>query len=168
MAEHAHEEHVRGEHAHAEHAGVEYAHGFTMDASRCDGCLACMRVCPTHAIRVKQGKATVRQQLCIDCGSCLATCSRGVFSPKTASLEDFDRFAFKVAIPSPVLYGQFPRDVTPEHIAQGLVAVGFDAVWDYGVDTRLVAQAIVDYLDTWRWVRPVISIACATRRVSTP
>jgi hypothetical protein len=51
--------------------------------------------------------------------------------------------------------------VKPEDIAQGLLAAGFDAVWDYGVDTRLVAQAIVDYMDAWNGPRPVISIACA-------
>jgi Fe-S-cluster-containing hydrogenase component 2 len=139
----------------------EYAHGFTTDASRCDGCLACMRVCPTEAIRVKDGKVAVKQELCIDCGSCLTACTRGVFAPTTRTLEDFEGYAFKVAIPSPVLYGQFPLDVRPEDIARGLMAVGFDAVWDYGVDTRLVAQAIVDYMDRWDGPRPVISIACA-------
>ena len=140
---------------------AEYEHGFRMDEARCDGCLACMRVCPTAAIRVKNGKAHVRQELCIDCGSCLTACTRGVFTPTTRTLEEFDRFAFKVAIPSPVLYGHFPLDVRPEHIAQGLLAVGFDAVWDYGVDTRLVAQAIVDYMDAWDGPRPVISTTCA-------
>ncbi len=139
----------------------EYAHGFRMDESRCDGCLACMRVCPTEAIRVRHGKAKVRQELCIDCGSCLTACTRGAITATTSSLEEFDAFAFKVAIPSPVLYGHFPTNVKPEHIAQGLLAVGFDAVWDYGVDTRLVAQAIVDYMDRWDGPRPVISIACA-------
>ena len=139
----------------------EYAHGFTVDASRCDGCLACMRVCPTQAIRVRDGRVSVRQELCIDCGSCLTACSRGVFAPTTRTLADFDDYAFRVAIPSPVLYGQFPLDVKPQHIAQGLLAVGFDAVWDYGVDTRLVAQAIVDYVDGWEGPRPLISIACA-------
>lgn len=140
---------------------IEYAHGFCMDESRCDGCLACLRVCPTAAIRVRDGKARVKQELCIDCGSCLTACTRGAITPTTSSLSDFDRFAFKVAIPSPVLYGHFPLNVRPEHIAQGLLAVGFDAVWDYGVDTRLGAKAIVDYMDRWDGPRPVISIACA-------
>ena len=139
----------------------EYAHGFRMDEELCDGCLACTRVCPTAAIRVKNGKAHVRQELCIDCGSCLTACTRGVFTPTTRTLEEFDRFAYKVAIPSPVLYGHFPLHVRPEHIAQGLLAVGFDAVWDYGVDTRLVAKAMVDYMDGWDGARPVISISCA-------
>jgi len=38
---------------------IEYAHGFRMHDQTCDGCLACMRVCPTYAIRVKHGTAHV-------------------------------------------------------------------------------------------------------------
>jgi ferredoxin len=139
---------------------AEYAHGFRMHEELCDGCLACMRVCPTTAIRVKAGKARVLPELCIDCGSCLTACTRGAFSATTRSLDEFDGYAFKVAIPSPVLFGQFPQNVRPEHIAQGLLAVGFDAVWDYGVEMRLVTRAIVDYVEQWRGPRPVISITC--------
>ena len=139
---------------------AEYAHGFRLDEGLCDGCLACMRVCPTMAIRVKHGKALVLPELCIDCGSCLKACPQGAFTATTRTLEEFDRFAYKVAIPSPVLFGQFPLDVRPEHIAQGLLAVGFDAVWDYGVEMRLVTRAIVDYVEKWRGPRPVISITC--------
>ena len=132
---------------------AEYAHGFRLDEGLCDGCLACMRVCPTMAIRVKHGKALVLPELCIDCGSCLKACPQGAFTATTRTLEEFDRFAYKVAIPSPVLFGQFPLDVRPEHIAQGLLAVGFDAVWDYGVEMRLVTRAIVDYVESWRPAR---------------
>jgi Fe-S-cluster-containing hydrogenase component 2 len=139
---------------------AEYAHGFRLDEALCDGCLACMRVCPTMAIRVKHGKARVLPELCIDCGSCLKACPQGAFTATTRTLEEFDHFAYKVAIPSPVLFGQFPLEVRPEHIAQGLLAVGFDAVWDYGVEMRLVTRAIVDYVEGWRGPRPVISITC--------
>ena len=139
---------------------AEYAHGFRMEEEACDGCLACMRVCPTDAIRVKHGKARVLPELCIDCGSCLKACSRGAITATTRTLEEFSHFAFKVAIPSPVLFGQFPLDVRPEHIAQGLLAIGFDAVWDYGIEMRLVTRAIVDYVDRWRGPRPIISLTC--------
>ena len=38
---------------------IEYEHGFRMCDEACDGCLACMRACPTNAIRVRHGKASV-------------------------------------------------------------------------------------------------------------
>ncbi len=139
---------------------AEYTHGFRLDAALCNGCLACMRVCPTAAIRVRHGRATVSRDLCIDCGSCLKTCPTGAFTATTRTLEEYGDFAYKVAIPSPVLFGQFPLDVQPEHVAQGLLAVGFDAIWDYGVEMRLVTQAILEYVEAWDGPRPVISITC--------
>jgi Na+-translocating ferredoxin:NAD+ oxidoreductase RNF subunit RnfB len=139
---------------------AELTHGFRIDEEACDGCLACMRACPTYAIRVKHGKARVLSESCIDCGSCLKACTRGAITATTRTFEEFDRFAFKVAIPSPVLYGHFPLEVRPEHVVDGLLAAGFDAVWDYGIEMRLVTLANVDYVKRWRGPRPVISIMC--------
>jgi Fe-S-cluster-containing hydrogenase component 2 len=119
-----------------------------------------MRACPTYAIRVKHGKAHVRGELCIDCGSCLKACTRGAITATTRALDEIGRFAFKVAIPSPVLFGQFPRDVRPEHIVRGLLAAGFDAVWDYGIDLALGSRAIAEYLEQWEGPRPVINMTC--------
>ncbi len=139
---------------------AEYAHGFRIDEEACHGCLTCMRACPTEAIRVRGGKAHVLNELCIDCGSCLTVCPHGGIVATARTLEEFEDFAFKVAVPSPVLFGQFPLEIRPEHIAQGLLAVGFDAVWDFGVDTRLATRAIADYVEEWQGPRPVISITC--------
>lgn len=138
----------------------EYAHGFRLDDDTCDGCLACVRVCPTDAIRVKHGKASVQSALCIDCGSCLEACTRGAITATTHTLDEIGQFTFKVAVPSPVLFGQFPRQVHPEHIVKGLLATGFDAVWDYGVELRLGMLATVDYLERWQGARPLINTTC--------
>ena len=139
---------------------IDYAHGFRVHDDLCDGCLACMRLCPTQAIRVRGGKASVRAELCIDCGSCLSACTRGAMTATTSTLDEFADFAFKVAIPSPVLFGQFPREVRPEHIVQGLLAAGFDAVWDYGIDLGLTTRAIADYVDDWEGPHPLVNMNC--------
>ena len=139
---------------------IEYAHGFRMRDDACDGCLACMRLCPTQAIRVRHGKASVRAELCIDCGSCLKACTRGAIVATTSTLEEFDHFSFKVAIPSPVLFGQFPREVRPEHIVHGLLAAGFDAVWDYGIELGMATRATAAYVDGWRGGRPLVNMTC--------
>ncbi len=139
---------------------TEYAHGFLIRESDCAGCMTCMRACPTQAIRVRDGKARAINELCIDCGACLTVCPSGAILPASRTLDDFADYAFKVAVPSPVLFGQFPQEVRPEHIVHGLLAVGFDAVWDFGVDLRLSTLAIADYVDRWDGPRPVISITC--------
>ena len=42
---------------------VELKHGFKIDRARCVGRMHCMRACPTHAIRVKNGKAHLIPEL---------------------------------------------------------------------------------------------------------
>ncbi|MGB9006962.1 MAG: [Fe-Fe] hydrogenase large subunit C-terminal domain-containing protein [Candidatus Aminicenantales bacterium] len=135
-------------------------HGFKIEADRCNGCLACMRICPTHAIRVKNGKARYEPGQCIDCGSCLTACRYGAITATTLSSEDLFKFQFKVAVPSPVLFGQFPAGITPDHIHEGLHWLGFDAVWDYGVDLILAGRAITRYLADWKGTFPLISTSC--------
>ena len=122
--------------------------------------MACMRVCPTQAIRVRDGKAKVLPALCVDCGFCLSVCPTNSIQPTTRSFADLDRFKFKVAVPSPVLFGQFPQGISPAHIIAGLKGIGFDAVWNFAVDIALVNRAIRDYVTSWTGPFPLISIAC--------
>ena len=135
-------------------------HGFRIDRGKCQGCLSCMRVCPTHAIRVKNAKAQYRSDSCIDCGVCLTACSNDAICATTTLVEDLSQFKFKVAVPSPVLFGQFPTGITPAQIVDGLHALGFDEVWDYSVDINLVARAIQQYVDQWTGPTPLISVSC--------
>jgi len=139
---------------------ASFTHGFTIDSDRCQGCLSCMRACPTFAIRVKDGKARFRSDHCIDCGVCLRACPSDAITATTLSAEDLGRFKFKVAVPSPVLFGQFPAGITPDQIVSGLHALGFDGVWDYSVEVGLVARAIHDYVEAWKGPFPLISITC--------
>jgi len=139
---------------------MRLTHGFRIDPERCRGCLACMRVCPTQAIRVRGGKAHYQPDHCIDCGSCLKACPEGAIVATTLSFEDIGKFKFKVAVPSPVLFGQFPGGITPDLIVDGLLALGFDAVWDYGVDLGLISRAVQRYVENWKGVFPLVSASC--------
>jgi len=46
----------------------------TVDVTKCAGCGVCEQSCPTGAIRVIEGKATVNPSLCNDCGVCVEAC----------------------------------------------------------------------------------------------
>ena len=86
---------------------MEYFHSVTLDAKRCRGCIACVKRCPTEAIRVKDGKATIIKERCIDCGECIRVCphhaKKAVFD-KISMLENFE---YNIALPASALYGQF-------------------------------------------------------------
>jgi Na+-translocating ferredoxin:NAD+ oxidoreductase RNF subunit RnfB len=109
---------------------VELTHGFKIDTAKCNGRMNCMRACPTHAIRVKNGKAHLIPELCIDCGSCLPVCPSKAISATTISLAELNDFKFKVAVASPALFTQFGLNDTPAQVGRALLDLGFDAVWD--------------------------------------
>jgi Fe-S-cluster-containing hydrogenase component 2 len=135
-------------------------HAFRILEDKCKAKLACMRVCPTSAIRVRDGKAHVNPRLCIDCGECIVACPEGAIIPTTDSLESIKAYKYKVAIPSPTLFGHFPMDITPSNIIDGLLAIGFDAVYDISLESELINVAIRDYLDDYQGRYPLISSAC--------
>ncbi len=127
---------------------------------RCKGTLACMRVCPTDAIRVRNGKVSIKDELCIDCGDCIVACPEGAIQACTDGWESIEKFRFKVAITSPTLFGQFPSTITPADIVDGLLAIGFDAVHDQSVESAIFNRAIRDYLKDYRGPYPLISSVC--------
>jgi iron only hydrogenase large subunit-like protein len=138
----------------------ELKHGFKIDTAKCEGRMYCMRACPTHAIRVKNGKAHLIPDLCIDCGSCLGVCPSKAISATTISLAELDRFKFKVAVASPALYTQFGLNDTPAQVGRALLDLGFDAVWEYAADIELVERAITDCVKKWPGPFPLISDSC--------
>lgn len=52
----------------------------TIDFKRCDGCGACVEICPNNAIYLVDGKAEVDGLLCQSCEVCLTACPTGAIS----------------------------------------------------------------------------------------
>ena len=44
------------------------------EREKCKSCYACIRNCPTKAIRVRENLAEVIKERCIDCGVCIQIC----------------------------------------------------------------------------------------------
>jgi iron only hydrogenase large subunit-like protein len=139
---------------------LELRHGFEIDPDKCDGRMSCMRACPTHAIRVKDGKARLMSELCIDCGSCLGVCELGAISATTIDFAELDRYKYKVAVASPAIFTQFGLGETPADVGRALLEIGFDAVWKYAVDVALVDRATTDFVKQWPGPFPLISNSC--------
>ncbi|MCX6551595.1 MAG: 4Fe-4S binding protein [Acidobacteria bacterium] len=137
-----------------------YYHSIRFDDSTCHGCMACMRVCPTQAIRIRHKRAVMLEDRCIDCGECIKSCTRNAVVPLTESMANLAKFDCTVAIPSPALYTQFDGDVTPGVILQALRNSGFTDAATLSWSCGAVTQAIELFVAAYRGPRPLISSFC--------
>ena len=126
----------------------------------CDGHMTCMRVCPTQAIRVRQRKAVLLEDRCIDCGECVRVCPTSAIVALTSSFKDFSKFKYMVALPSAALYAQFGKNTTPAGILTALTKIGFDYSYDIACSSEAVSIAIQEYLERHDSPRPLISAFC--------
>ena len=139
---------------------AKYYHAHQVDLEKCRGHMACMRHCPTQAIRVRGGKATISEELCVDCGTCISVCPSGAIVPIADSVTQTSKFKYKVVVPSPVLYSQFDVSIHPHIIHLAFKQLGFDEVVDVGTSSAALARALVKYLRAYRGRRPLISSHC--------
>lgn len=139
---------------------VEELHSVRVEAERCRGRMACLRACPTEAIRVRRGRAQILEDRCIDCGECVRACPNGAIQPLTGSFTDLARFHYTVALPSPALYGQFRREILPGAILRALTLIGFDDASDLAWAGEAVSVAIDEHLAEYRGPLPLISPFC--------
>jgi len=89
----------------------KYYHALQIIPDNCTGCTACVRVCPTEAIRVRNGKVKIDPNRCVDCGNCINTCRFHAILPKSDGLEIIKNYKYTVAILSSSYAGQFTEDI---------------------------------------------------------
>ncbi len=57
---------------------------FKVTTEKCTGCGTCTEVCPSEAIWIENGKATITLE-CIDCGACPRVCPEGAIKMQMLS-----------------------------------------------------------------------------------
>lgn len=138
-------------------------HSVVLDLKRCRGCTTCIKSCPTEAIRVRRGKATILPDRCIDCGTCIRVCPHHAVKAVTDKLDVLDQFEYCVALPAPALYGQFQNLDHIDVVLNGLLEIGFDSVYEVAKAAEYLSDiARQKILANEVKVTPRISSACPT------
>lgn len=139
-----------------------YYHSIVVQPERCIGDMACMKICPVGAIRIRNGKARIIENKCIDCGECVKVCKANAIIPLTNTFKDFSEFKYTVVIPALALYSQFDRDIKPKDILGSLEKIGFDESYDVSRACISVAKALSKYIKEYKGIKPLITTFCPT------
>ncbi len=138
----------------------EYFHAVALDRDLCQGCINCIKRCPTEAIRVRDGKAHILKERCVDCGECIRVCPHHAKKAVSDKLDILDKFQYKIALPPPSLYGQFNNMEDQDIILNALLKLGFDEVFEVGRAAELISDATRRIIQKNAGKRPLISSAC--------
>ncbi len=141
---------------------TDYKHSVSLEVSKCKGCTTCLKRCPTEAIRIRDGRAIINSDRCIDCGECIKVCT---YKAKKANHDDLScigNFKYSVALPAPSLYGQFHNMDDIGYILRGLHDLGFDDIFEVACAAELVSAYTRLYIKRNDIKKPVISSACPT------
>ena len=138
-------------------------HSVVLDFKRCRGCTTCIKSCPTQAIRVRRGKATILNDRCIDCGTCIQVCPHHAIKSVSDKLEKLEKFQYNIALPHPALYGQFQNLDDIDIVLNGLLQLGFHRVYEVAKAAELLSDYARRRISAQRIkVTPQISSACPT------
>ncbi|MEG1642068.1 MAG: [Fe-Fe] hydrogenase large subunit C-terminal domain-containing protein [Synergistaceae bacterium] len=122
-------------------------HSVKISKEACEGCVHCIKICPTEAIRVVSGEISIIPELCIDCGECLRSCRRkalGMIQDDWGTIKEMPQSAF---IADPSFFGQFSHYTNPstleERLAKDNIEMLLDDIEDaFDLSAYIAAQMI--------------------------
>ena len=138
---------------------MDFHHALYVDNDLCIGCTHCMTICPTQAIRVRNGKAIILANRCVDCGECYKACPVSAIGVEQDDLEMIFRYPVRVILIPSVLIGQFPRKIMTTSIYNALKDIGFTHIYEVENTVDMVLEAGRQYMHEHK-IRPLISSYC--------
>ena len=100
-----------------------------IDTGRCNGCGACVEICPTGAIYLVDGRAAVEQELCEECEACVAACPAEAISLLTSPEVGAEPVRVPARRPEPQVIQVKTRPTPSSFRASVLPVVGGALVW---------------------------------------
>ena len=128
---------------------------------RCTGCYACIRDCPSKAIRIKDGLAEIIDERCIDCANCIRVCTTGAHQAESDVGLVWQLLAQHTNVIA-MFSSSFPSALLGCHTGQLVAAVkklGFSEVMEDAFGANLVGVEYARLLsESKEW--PIISSNC--------
>ena len=118
------------------------------DKDLCQACSACLRVCSTKSIKVKDGKSEIIKESCIGCGACVKICSKKAKKYKMG-IENVEEILSKrrtalILAPSYVILAHKKYHCTPKQFCSALRKLGFSLVYESSFGADVVTKVCID------------------------
>ena len=137
-----------------------FHHALKIRQEICIGCSHCMRVCPTEALRVRNGKAELYENRCIDCGECFRVCPTSAIIIEQDDFNKIFNYDYRVALVPSILTGQFSNEITASAVTSILLKLGFNEVVEVETSVDILKEEINSYISTNKHTKPIISSFC--------
>jgi anti-sigma regulatory factor (Ser/Thr protein kinase) len=130
-----------------------------VNADLCRGCRRCLSVCPTSAVRVRDGVPSVLANLCIDCTCCIAVCEVGALG-LAETAPDANRLGVASLALPPAFLASFGERVAAACVRNALAEAGFATVHSVGAYEDALRDAVVARAGDPDAPQPVLSPVC--------
>jgi hypothetical protein len=119
-----------------------------------------MTVCPTQAIRVRDGKAIIIDERCVDCGNCCKACPVSAILIEQDDFQEIFNYPVRIALVPSVFIGQFPSHIITGDVFGGMKSLGFTHIFEIDSVVDLVQQGYNGITGDPAWQKPAISTFC--------
>lgn len=137
-----------------------FKHSLKVDNDLCQGCTACMRICPTGAIRIRGGKAVISDNKCVDCGECIKICPHKALSIEQDDFDLINNYKYRVCLVPATFIGQFDTKYRTRTIYSCLKKVGFTHIYEIEHEVESVIKLYNQYMEAHPEIRTFISPYC--------
>lgn len=137
-----------------------FHHALKIVDEACIGCSLCMRVCPTEALRIHDGKAHLIEDRCVDCGECFRHCPVNAIIIEQDDISHIFDYKHRVALVPAVIHGQFEHEVSMSEISDILKSMGFTWVYEVEHGSGILKSAMEKLISDPSTPKPLISTYC--------
>ena len=142
-------------------AGETYfRHSLRVNPDLCKGCTTCMRICPTGAIRIRNGKAIVSDNKCVDCGECMKVCPHKAIYIEQDDFALLENYRYRVCLVSTTFIGQFEEKYKTRAIYSCLKKLGFTHIFEVEHEVSHMIELYNRYMDAHPEIETFISPYC--------